>query len=95
VVALDPLLQVLGDVVDRSACQEAGFPGCSDGRRIGASCVRTDPVGCYGLFSKPDPDRSELDEGEIALRQLVVAGGNPPVLLQAPDQPLNHVALVV
>src|SRR5215211_9059709 len=44
VVALDPLLQVLGDVVDRSACQEAGFPGCSEGRRIGASCVRANPV---------------------------------------------------
>ena len=46
-------------------------------------------------FSKPDPDRGELDEGEIAGGQLVVAGRDPPVLLQPADQPLDHVALPV
>ena len=31
VVALDPLLQVLGDVVDRGVRQQAGFPGFCNG----------------------------------------------------------------
>jgi hypothetical protein len=44
VVALDPLLQVLGDVVQWRACQEAGPPGGRDGRRIGASAIGADPV---------------------------------------------------
>src|SRR5215211_1190411 len=45
VVALDPLLQVLGDGVQGSARQEAGFPRRPDGRRVGTSGVRADPVG--------------------------------------------------
>src|SRR3954467_9839015 len=35
VVALDPLLQVLGDVMDRRARQQAGFPALRDGGRVG------------------------------------------------------------
>src|SRR5215211_433330 len=45
VVALDPLLEVLGDGVQGSARQEAGFPRRPDGRRVGTSGVRADPVG--------------------------------------------------
>src|SRR3954464_12186874 len=36
VVALNPLLQVLGHVMDRHTRQEPGFPSCRDGGRIGA-----------------------------------------------------------
>src|SRR3712207_1202300 len=48
---------------------------------------------CSVLRSEPDPDRGELDEGQIAGGQLVVAGGDPPVLLQPAHQPLDHVPL--
>ena len=44
-VALDPLLQVLGDVMQRILRQEPVFPGGRDGRRIGAGPVCADPVG--------------------------------------------------
>src|SRR5690242_8504420 len=44
-VALDPLLQVLGDVMQRIAWQEPRFPGCCNGRRIGSGPLRADPVG--------------------------------------------------
>src|SRR3954451_16196406 len=44
VVALDPLLEVLGHVVGRGARQEPIFPGCRDGGRIGTRAVRADPV---------------------------------------------------
>src|SRR3954467_14470159 len=45
VVALDPLLQVLGHVMDWHTRQEPIFPGCRDGGRIGPRAVRADPVG--------------------------------------------------
>ena len=49
-VALDPLLKVLGDV-DRSACQEARLPGVSDRWRIRAGRIGADPVrGEQGLI---------------------------------------------
>ena len=44
-VALDPLLQVLGDVMQRILRQEPVFPGGRDGRRIGTGPVCADPVG--------------------------------------------------
>src|SRR3954465_14028337 len=44
VIALDPLLQVLGDVMHRGARQQAGFPALRDGGRIGTRAVRADPV---------------------------------------------------
>jgi hypothetical protein len=44
-VALDPLLQVLGDIVERILRQEPVFPGGRNGRRVGAGPVRADPVG--------------------------------------------------
>src|SRR5687768_14799542 len=57
---------------------------------------RVRPVrACSAPRSEPDPDRGELDEGEVAGGQLVVAGGDPPVLLQPADQPLDHVPLPV
>src|SRR5829696_3347608 len=44
VIALDPLLQVLGDVVDRHTRQEPVLPGCRDGGRKGARTIGADPV---------------------------------------------------
>src|SRR4051794_26047321 len=45
VVALDPLLQVLGDVMHRRARQQAGFPALRDRGWIGARPIGADPVG--------------------------------------------------
>jgi len=50
---------------------------------------------CYGLFSKPHPDGTELDEGKIARGQLVVTCCNPPVLFETADQALRDVALAI
>ena len=44
-IALDPLLQVLGDVMQRIFWQEPLFPGCCNGRRIRSGPVRADPIG--------------------------------------------------
>src|SRR3954452_16316737 len=44
VVALDPLLQVFGDVMHRGARQKALFPGCRDRGWVGPRAVRADPV---------------------------------------------------
>jgi hypothetical protein len=46
VVALDPLLQVLADVMERILRQKSLFPGGRDGRRVGAGTICADPVGC-------------------------------------------------
>ena len=43
-VALDPLLQVFGDVMHRGACQKAGFPGRCDRWWIRTRRIRADPV---------------------------------------------------
>src|SRR4051812_22461976 len=44
VVALDPLLQVLGDVMDRHTRQEPLVPGCRDGGWVGPRTIGADPV---------------------------------------------------
>src|SRR6478735_2301767 len=44
VVALDPLLQVLGDVVHRHSWQQALLTALGDGRRVRTSTIRADPV---------------------------------------------------
>jgi hypothetical protein len=43
-VALDPLLQVFGDVMEWIMWQEAGFPGCRDGGWVGTRTIGADPV---------------------------------------------------
>ena len=45
VVALDPLLQVLGHVVHRGARQQAGFPALRDRGWVGPRAIGPDPVG--------------------------------------------------
>ena len=52
VITLNPLLQVLGDVMEWISRQEPLFPGGRDGRRVGAGTICADPVGCeQGLVS--------------------------------------------
>src|SRR3954452_4679149 len=45
VVALDPLLPVLGHVMHRRARQKAVLPGRDDRRRVGPRAIGADPVG--------------------------------------------------
>ena len=45
VVALDPLLQVLGDGMDRRGRQRAGFSALCDRGWVGARTIGADPVG--------------------------------------------------
>jgi hypothetical protein len=54
------------------------------------SCIR-----CYRLFSNPKPESGEVDEGEIAHRQFVIAGGGPPILPDPADQTLHNILLAV
>src|SRR3954462_2242534 len=44
VIALDALLQVLGHVMHRRARQQAVFPGCGDGGRVGPRPIGADPI---------------------------------------------------
>lgn len=44
VVALDPLLQMLGNGVDRRSGQQARLPALGDGPRVGAGAIRADAV---------------------------------------------------
>src|SRR5829696_4655456 len=45
VIALDPLLQVLGDVMHRRARQQPGFPALRDRGWVGSRPIGADPVG--------------------------------------------------
>src|SRR4051812_17391023 len=45
VIALDPLLEMFGDVMRRRARQEPVFPGCRDGGWVGPRTIGADPVG--------------------------------------------------
>src|SRR3954451_12386555 len=45
VITLDPLLQVLADVMHRRARQQAGFPALRDGGWVGPRPIGADPVG--------------------------------------------------
>src|SRR3712207_2560744 len=64
-------------------------------RLEGGGAVSSPTTWGYVPFSKPHADGGELDEGEVARRQLVVAGRDPAVLLQSADQALDYVALAV
>ena len=67
-VALDPLLQVLGDVMQRIFRQEPLFPGGRDGRRVGAGAVRADPVRCKQGLVLQHLAEEALGRLQIALR---------------------------
>ena len=66
-IALDPLLQVLGDVMERISRQQPVFPGGCDGRRVGSGprpCqsgrvrVRAGLSASCGRSAWPLPDRA-------------------------------------
>src|SRR5215217_1107549 len=67
VVALDPLLQVLGDVVHRRARQEPVFLGCGDGGWVGPRPIGADPVGGEQWFILQHLAEEALGRVEIAL----------------------------
>src|SRR3954464_2192569 len=66
-VTLDPLLQVLGDVMHRRARQQAVFPGCGDGGWVGPRPIGADPVGGEQWFILQHLAEEALGRVEIAL----------------------------
>ena len=85
VVALDALLQVLGDLVERRARQKAITPRSHDGRRIGPSAIRTDAVRCEKRLI-----RQHLAEEALGCVKIPVGGQQKvdrvPVLVDGPVQ---------
>jgi hypothetical protein len=71
--ALDPLLQVLGDIVERVLWQEPVFPGGRDGGRIGTGPVCTDPVGREQGLVLQHLAEEALGRLQVALRRQVKA----------------------
>src|SRR4051812_11913245 len=69
VVALDPLLQVFADVMQRISQQEPLFPGCRDGRRIRASPVCADAVGREQGLILDHLAEETLGSVQVALRR--------------------------
>jgi hypothetical protein len=68
VIALDPLLQVFGDVMRRRARQQAVFPGCGDRRRVGPRAIGADPVGGEQRLLLQHLAEEALSRVEITLR---------------------------
>jgi len=48
-------------------------------------------LGCGLISPYPEPDRSQLDEGEVIGSELVISGGNTPALLDLVEEPLDQV----
>src|SRR3954452_4870323 len=69
VVTLDPLLQVLGDVVHRRARQEPVLPGRRDGGWVGARTIGADPVGGEQRLLLQHLAEEALGGIEVALRR--------------------------
>src|SRR3954451_21856581 len=67
-VALDPLLQVLGYVVDRGARQQAGFSALRDRGWIGARTIGADPVGGEQRLLLQHLAEEALRRVQVALR---------------------------
>ncbi len=67
-VDLDPLLQVLGHMVERRVRQEPVFPGCRDGRWIGTRSIGADPVGGQQRLLLLHLAEEALGRLQIALR---------------------------
>jgi len=87
-IALDPLLQVLGDVMERIARQEPLFPGCCNGRRIGSSPIRADPIGREQGLVLQHLAEEAFGGLQIALRRQEKVDGNA-VLVDGPVQALS------
>src|SRR3954468_15458368 len=69
VVALDPLLQVLGDVVDRHTRQEPGFPALCDRGWVGTRTFGADPVGGEQRLVFQRLAEEALGRVQVALRR--------------------------
>ena len=69
VVTLDPLLQVLGHVVDRHTRQEPVFPGRRDGGWVGPRTIGADPVGGEQRLLLQHLAEEALGGIEVALRR--------------------------
>src|SRR3954468_16897898 len=85
VVALDPLLQVLGDVMHRRARQEPVFLGCGDGGWVGTRPIGADPVGGEQWFILQHLAEEALGRVEIALSREQEVHGRA-VLVDGPVQ---------
>src|SRR3954465_871003 len=69
VIALDPLLEMFGDVMRRRARQQAVLPGCRDGGWVGPRPIGADPVrGEQGLILQHLAEEA-LGRVQIALRR--------------------------
>src|SRR5215212_3126109 len=85
VVTLNPLLQVLGDVMHRGARQEPVFPGCRDGGWVGPRTIGADPVrGEQGLLLQGLAEEA-LGGLQVALRREQEVNGRT-VLVDGPVQ---------
>jgi hypothetical protein len=69
VIALDPLLQVLGDVMHRGARQQAGFPALRDGGWVGPRPIGADPVGGEQRLVFQRLAEEALGRVQVALRR--------------------------
>src|SRR5829696_5517784 len=69
VVALDPLLEMFGDVMDRGARQEPLLPGCRDGGWVGPRTIGADPVRREQRLVLQRLAEEALGGVEIALRR--------------------------
>src|SRR5690349_13746428 len=74
------------------------FQACTHARRRGP-CASAHTASCsmsgQGKVLDPDHRGAEVKAGEVALRGLVVPGGDTSPGLQLVDQPLDGVALLV
>ena len=66
-VALDPLLQMLGDVVDRRPRQQARLPALGDGRWVWTGVIRADAVRGEQRLGQKHLAEEALDGVEISV----------------------------
>ena len=83
VVTLNPLLQMLGDVMHRRARQQAVFPGCRDRGWVGACPIGADPVGGEQRLIFQRLAEEALGRLQIALRRQEEVDGRT-VLVDGP-----------
>ena len=84
VVALDPLLQVLGDVVGGRTWQQTLLAALSDRRRVGACSVRADPVRGEQRLGREHLAEEALGGIEVAGRGEQEVDCVPPAVYETP-----------
>src|SRR3712207_5039575 len=85
VIALDPLLEMFGDVMHRRARQEPVFPGCHDGGWVGPRPIGADPVRGEQRLLLQHLAEEALGRIQIALRREEEVHGRA-VLVDCPVQ---------